>query len=235
MEHRSTPRRALPHGQTSANARRQFRRREAQDLPIVRKPRNLHHFLRLSGRASPISSPQPKRQRLGVRWERFNFGTEAKMGVLGLRDQVLGAACCGCRLSLLLLAPVPQFLRRYRRRISLVCVFCTTAPDKDEPSVPIFPLRVCGSVEQLQPKALSLRRQDDGGAMNLSHPHAPGFVRGFLFPATLEFPFRDFRTNPACFLVSFLPICFPCNAPAYRNCSQTPFECCLFPLWHLKG
>ena len=71
------------------------------------------------------------------------------------------------------LAPVHQFRFRYRRRISLVCGFCATASDKDEPSVPIFPLRVCGSVEQLQPKALSLRRQDDGGAVNLiasSHP-----------------------------------------------------------------
>ena len=71
------------------------------------------------------------------------------------------------------LAPVPQFRCRYRRRINLVCGFCATASDKDEPSVPIFPLRVCGSVEQLQPKALSLRRQDDGGAVNLiasSHP-----------------------------------------------------------------
>ena len=44
------------------------------------------------------------------------------------------------------------------------------------------------------------------------------------FPHNGARPFRDFCTNPACFLVSFLTICFPCNAPAYRNSSQNPSE-----------
>lgn len=158
MEHRSTPRRALPHCQTSANARRQFRRREAQDLPIVWKPRNFHHFLRLSGRASPIPSPQPKRQRLGVRWERFNFGTEAKMGVLGLRDQVLGAACCGCRLSLLPLGPGSSnsapALSPDEPRLRFLH---NGARQRNTDSANIFTAQ-CGSVEQLQPNAESSQK-----------------------------------------------------------------------------
>ena len=82
---------------------------------------------------------------------------------------------------------------------------------------------------------VSSERPAKGGAVNLSHPHAPGFGRGFLFPATSDLPFREFRTNPVYFLVSFLPICSPCNAPAYRNCSQTPFDSRLFSLRHTKG